>query len=156
MKIHSSLMTVLLGATLLAFPVSQASAQSTMKECAAEWQKMKAAKTTGGKTYKEFSKGCMSKSSAAPAAAPAPAPAAAKPATAPAPAAAKPAAPAPAAKMAKPAAAPATGGRAGEIARERACGADWKADKAANKIPAGMKWPQYWSECDKRKKAAGM
>jgi hypothetical protein len=157
MKIYSSLTTVLLGATLLAFPVSQAGAQSTMKECAAEWQKMKAAKATGGKTYKDFSKECMSKSSAAPAAAPAaakPAPAAAKPVPAPAPAAAKPAA-APAATAAKPAA-PATGGRAGEIARERACGADWKADKAANKIPAGMKWPQYWSECDKRKKAAGM
>jgi hypothetical protein len=42
------------------------------------------------------------------------------------------------------------------IARERACGAEWKADKAAGKIQAGMKWPQYWSDCDKRKKAQGM
>jgi hypothetical protein len=42
------------------------------------------------------------------------------------------------------------------IARERACGGEWKADKAAGKIQAGMKWPQYWSECDKRKKAQGM
>ena len=23
-------------------------------------------------------------------------------------------------------------------------------------VPAGMTWPKYWSECDKRKKAAGM
>jgi hypothetical protein len=42
------------------------------------------------------------------------------------------------------------------VARERACGQDWKADKAAGKIPAGTKWPQYWSDCNKRKKAAGM
>ena len=49
-----------------------------------------------------------------------------------------------------------TDGRQAEYARERACGADWKADKAANKVPAGMTWPKYWSECNKRKKAAGM
>jgi hypothetical protein len=47
-------------------------------------------------------------------------------------------------------------GRQAMIARERACGAEWKADKAAGKIPAGMKWPKYWSECNKRKKAQGM
>jgi hypothetical protein len=41
----------------------------------------------------------------------------------------------------------------GGLARERACAAEWKADKAAGKIPAGMKWPQYWSACNKRKKA---
>ena len=49
-----------------------------------------------------------------------------------------------------------TDGRQAEYARERACAADWKADKAANRIPVGMTWPKYWSECDKRKKAAGM
>ena len=27
---------------------------------------------------------------------------------------------------------------------------------AAGKVQAGMTWPQYWSDCDKRKKAAGM
>ncbi len=47
-------------------------------------------------------------------------------------------------------------GRQAMIARERACGAEWKADKAAGKIPAGMKWPKYWSACNKRKKAQGM
>ncbi len=118
---------------------------ATMKECAAQWDKMKADKQTGGKKYKDFSKECMSGSAAAPATTPAPAPAAA----------AKPAEKKPAAKTAdtKPAA---TGGRAAEVARERACAADWKADKAAKKVAADMKWPQYWSECDKRKKAAGM
>jgi hypothetical protein len=42
------------------------------------------------------------------------------------------------------------------VARERACGQDWKADKEAGKVPKGMTWPKYWSECDKRKKAEGM
>jgi hypothetical protein len=42
------------------------------------------------------------------------------------------------------------------VARERACGVDWKADKAAGKVAAGMTWPKYWSDCDKRKKAEGM
>ncbi|MFZ1923047.1 MAG: hypothetical protein WA280_15130 [Xanthobacteraceae bacterium] len=41
------------------------------------------------------------------------------------------------------------------VARERACGADWKAAKAAGKT-AGQKWPQFWSACNKRKKAEGM
>jgi hypothetical protein len=79
------------------------------------------------------------------------APTTAAPATAaPAPAAT----PAPATTTAKPATGSA--GRQAMIARERACGAEWKADKAAGKIQAGMKWPQYWSACDKRKKAEGM
>ena len=34
------------------------------------------------------------------------------------------------------------------------CGAEWKAAKAAGKIEKGMKWPQYWSACNKRLKAA--
>ena len=43
-------------------------------------------------------------------------------------------------------------GRAAATERQRACGAEWKADKAAGKIQKGMKWPQYWSACNKRKK----
>jgi len=114
----------------------------TMKECAAEWDKMKAANQTGGMKYRDFTKQCMS-GGAAPVGA---APARTTPTTA---------APAPAAGGAAPTAAGKTG-RQAMIARERACGAEWKADKAAGKIPAGQKWPQYWSECDKRKKAQGM
>jgi hypothetical protein len=95
--------------------------------------------------YRDFTKQCMS-GEAAPAAGTAPAPAAT-----PAPAAEKPAA------GAAPAAQPgAKHGREAMIARERACGAEWKADKAAGKIQEGMKWPQYWSACNKRKKAEGM
>ena len=107
----------------------------TMKECAAEWDKMKAANQTGTMKYRDFTKQCMSGGAAPVGAAPAPS----TPTTA------------------APGAGPAgKTGRQAMIARERACGAEWKADKAAGKIPAGQKWPQYWSECDKRKKAQGM
>ncbi len=137
MKVRFLIASGVLFAALASTGMSVPAQAKSMKDCAAEWDKMKAANQTGGKTYKEFSKECMSggatgsPTTAAPAA-PAPTPAAA------------PAKPAP------------SGGRQAMIARERACGADWKADKAAGKIPAGMKWPQYWSECNKRKKAAGM
>ena len=110
----------------------------TLKECAAQWDQMKAANQTGGMKYRDFTKQCMSGAAAPVGAAPAPATAA----------------PAPAAGAAK----PVTGspGRQAMIARERACGAEWKAEKAAGRIQAGMKWPQYWHECDARKKAQGM
>lgn len=47
---------------------------------------------------------------------------------------------------------------AGQIAareRQKKCGAEWKAAKAAGKIEKGMKWPQYWSACNKRLKGGG-
>jgi hypothetical protein len=131
----------LAGAAVL-IPTAAAQAK-TMKECAAEWDKMKAANQTGGMKYRDFTKQCMSGASTPQANTPAVAPAA--PASGPASATTTPAK-------------PTTGspGRQAMIARERACGAEWKADKAAGRIPAGQKWPQYWSECDKRKKAQGM
>ena len=46
----------------------------------------------------------------------------------------------------------------GQIAareRQKKCGAEWKAAKAAGKIEKGMKWPQYWSACNKRLKGGG-
>jgi hypothetical protein len=134
------IVAALAGAAALVPVAAQA---KTMKECAAEWDKMKAANQTGGMKYRDFTKQCMSGTAAPQATTPA------APATA---------APAPAAGAATTTAKPATGspGRQAMIARERACGAEWKADKAAGKIPAGQKWPQYWSACDKRKKAQGM
>ena len=99
----------------------------TMKECAAQWQEMKAAGQTAGMKYRDFSKQCMSGEAAA-----APLPPAAEPA-------------------AKP-----SGGRAAMVSRMRACGAEWKTAKAEGKVPAGQKWPQFWSACNKRKKAEGM
>jgi hypothetical protein len=44
---------------------------------------------------------------------------------------------------------------AGQIAardRQKKCGAEWKEAKAAGKVEKGMKWPQYWSACNKRLK----
>jgi hypothetical protein len=34
--------------------------------------------------------------------------------------------------------------------RQKKCGAEWKEAKAADKVQKGMKWPQYWSACNKR------
>jgi len=39
--------------------------------------------------------------------------------------------------------------------RQKKCGAEWKVAKAAGKIEKGMKWPQYWSACNKRLKSGG-
>ncbi len=122
----------------------------TAKECSAKYQAAKAAGTLSGMKWIDFRKAECG--AAAPAATPPPA--AEKPAPTPPPAAEKPAALPPAAATAEKK--QATGGRAAMIARERACGAEWKAAKAAGTRPPGMKWPQYWSECDKRKKAEGM
>jgi hypothetical protein len=126
----------------------------TMSECSAKYKAAKSAGTLNGMKWNDFRKAqCGSEASAAPAAAAAPAPA---PSPAPAAAAPAPAAPAPAATAAEPGKKPVSAGRQAMVARERACGADWKAAKAAGKIPTGQKWPQYWSECNKRKKAEGM
>ncbi len=112
----------------------------TAKECSAKYQAAKAAGTLNGMKWNDFRKAeCGGEA----------------PAPTPPPAAEKPAAPPPAAAAAAEKK-PATGGRAAMIARERACGAEWKAAKAAGTRPPGMKWPQYWSDCDKRKKAEGM
>jgi hypothetical protein len=50
---------------------------------------------------------------------------------------------------------PPTAGQIALRARLKKCGAEWRADKAAGKIEKGMKWPVYWSACNKRLKAAG-
>ena len=115
----------------------------TTKECSAKYQAAKAAGTLNGQKWNDFRK-AQCAADAAPAAA--------------APTLPPPVAPPPAAEKAAPAttAAKPSGGREAMYARERACGAEWKEAEAAGKIPAGQKWPQYWSECNKRKKAEGM
>lgn len=35
--------------------------------------------------------------------------------------------------------------------RQKKCGAEWKVAKAAGKT-GGLKWPQYWSQCNTRLK----
>lgn len=111
--------------------------QKTVKACTEEWQKNKADNQAKGITEKAYVEKCRADSAKPPAATTTTAPAA--PTAAPKTTTKKPADP-----------------KEAEHARERACGADWKAEKAAGKVPAGMTWPKYWSECDKRKKAAGM
>jgi hypothetical protein len=156
-----------------------AGSQSKMKVCADEWNAKKAANEAGGLKYRDFVKECLSRTATAPEpaphtaapAAPAPAPAPAATATPPAsqPPAAKPPAgprtatpaPEPAPSTAAKPSTPSTtnkpaDGRQAMYARERACGADWKADKAAGKIEQGQTWPKYWSACNARKKAEGM
>ncbi len=115
----------------------------TTKECSAKYQAAKTAGTLNGMKWNDFRKAQCGADAAPAAAAPTP-----PPPLLPPPAAEK---PAPATTAAKP-----SGGREAMYARERACGAEWKAAKAAGKIPVGQKWPQYWSECNKRKKAEGM
>ena len=47
-------------------------------------------------------------------------------------------------------------GRQAMIERERACGKEWRENKAAGKIEKGQTWPRYWSACNTRMKAQGM
>ena len=51
---------------------------------------------------------------------------------------------------------PVSPGRQAMLNRMHACSAEWKTMKAEGKRPAGMKWPQFWHECDQREKAKGM
>ena len=66
-------------------------------------------------------------------------------------AAAQTAQPAPEKKAAKPKKPPSAGMLAMRE-RQKKCGAEWKEAKAAGKIEKGMKWPKYWSACNKRLK----
>jgi len=129
--------SVTIGLLTLSSPVF--AQQKTEKVCIEEWRAKKAADTTFKTTQKAFVADCRK-------------PVVAKPA---APATAATPAPAPATKSAPAATVKPKDGTAAMRARQKACGADWKADKAAGKS-GGLTWPKYWSECDKRKKAAGM
>lgn len=50
---------------------------------------------------------------------------------------------------------PLTPGQIAARERMKKCAAEWKEAKAAGKVEKGMKWPQYWSACNKRLKSAG-
>jgi hypothetical protein len=50
---------------------------------------------------------------------------------------------------------PPTPGQIAARARQKKCGAEWRAAKAAGKVEKGMTWPKYWSACNKRLKAGG-
>ena len=120
-----------------------AAADNVMKVCGAKYQAAKTAKTLpAGETWNQFLAQCRG-SLAKPAAV-------VTPAAKPVPVAAKPVR----VVAAKPAATPGqpSAAQAAMYARERQCGAQWRADKAANKVAAGETWPQYWSACNKRLK----
>ena len=50
---------------------------------------------------------------------------------------------------------PVSAGQQAMRERQKKCGAEWKQAKAAGKIEKGMRWPKYWSACNKRLKAGG-
>lgn len=141
-------------AFIFAMPVQAA----TMSECAAQWKALKDARQAEGKTYREFSKTCMGGTRTAQAAT--------KPDTSKdndlakqagasdvGTASGKTARPSKKAKDEKSATEPKKKSASPAAQRQRACGAEWKADKAAGKVEKGMTWPKYWSACSKRKKA---
>ncbi|HEY6023885.1 MAG TPA: hypothetical protein VIV34_06865 [Pseudolabrys sp.] len=46
---------------------------------------------------------------------------------------------------------------AGQLAareRQKKCAVEWKEAKAAGKVEKGTTWPKFWSDCNKRLKAA--
>ncbi len=49
---------------------------------------------------------------------------------------------------------PFTPGQIAAHKRQKACGMQWRSEKANNTLPVGMKWPQYWSQCNAKMKAA--
>ena len=148
-----------------------ARAETVMQQCGQQYQAAKAGGTLNGMSWNQFRTDCAARLKAQPASAtapapvaPAPAPAAAPapvvPAPAPAPATAanplKPAPAAPAPSAAAPGAKPVSAGRAAETTRQRQCGAEWRANKATLVAQTpGLTWPKYWSQCNKRLKAAG-
>lgn len=126
-------------ATAPAAPVV-AKPMSLADDCAAQLKAgLASGKVKAGTKIEDFMKTCKP----TPPAAPVPPAAAAKPVTPPAATAVKPVTP------------PADAGKAAENSRIKQCGVEWKAMKAANKVPAGLTWPKFWSECDARLKAAG-
>lgn len=155
-----------------------------MQQCGQQYQAAKAANTLNGQTWNQYRTECAARikagNTAAPGAAPAPTPAS-TPAPAPTPApASNPLKPTPAATPApapSPAPAPTTTaaapapttappvttsgkpvspGRAAFVARERQCGAEWRANKVSLTAQTpGITWQKYLSQCNTRLKAAG-
>ncbi len=142
MSIRSALMVAGAAAFLALSPAAHA--ESLMKQCAAKWKAAKAAGTTQGMTYLQFSSKCRAELKAKPAAA------------APAAEPAKHAAPAPAGSPVFPTKVnPAYAKESAGKARMHTCLDQYKANKATGGN-AGLKWIQkgggYYSECNKKLK----
>ena len=126
-------------------------AQSVMKQCSEAYRAAKAANQLNGEAWPQFLSHCSAEKSAQ-----AETPATSAPVNAPAAPAVTPvgaAAAAPAAAAPSPAATtpPVV---AVAASRQKQCGAEWRANKAALKAQYGT-WPKYWSACNKRLKAEG-
>ncbi|MEO6609081.1 MAG: hypothetical protein ABIN69_11495 [Aestuariivirga sp.] len=137
-------------------PVTTASG-SFMKDCSASWKAMKAANTTpAGMTWKQF----VAAKCVVAGAAPATPAVAAKATTKATPVIVAPAEPSDTPDD-KPLATADKNGKAftpGQMAAHQRigeCANQWRGLKASNKLPAGTKWPQFWSACNKQLKAAG-
>ncbi len=135
-----------LATAVMLWAVPAMAADNAMKVCGAQYQAAKKANSLpAGQTWNQYLAQCRAGLKTAPAAAsPAASTHALPPAAAPAPvAAARPASHLPGAQS------PAM---VAMHDRQRQCGAQWKTDKAAGKIPAGQTWPKYWSACNTRLK----
>ena len=117
----------------LGFASPTSAADNAMQVCGAKYQAAKKANTLGNQTWAQFLAQCRA-GFAKPAAVAKPAPSA------------KPAA------VVKPASGQPSAAQKAMYEREKQCGAQWRADNAAKKVPAGMTWPKYWSACNKRMK----
>jgi outer membrane biosynthesis protein TonB len=142
---------------------------NVLKECGSQYQAAKAANELGGQSWQEFLKACRARLAEQAK------PAESKPAEAPPPAAESKPTPPPAteAKPAEPTPPPATEAKPVEPPaattppakpdtkstmreREKKCGAEWKStSRELKKTNPKITWPKFWSECNKRLKAAG-
>ena len=150
-----------------ALGLAPAAAQTVMQQCGQQYQAAKAAGSLGGQTWNQYRTECAARMKAQPASATDTTPtdaAAGTSAAAPAnplkPSPAVAATPAAAPAAPSPAAAPSgkqtSPGRVAFVARERQCGTEWKANKAALVAQTpGLTWPKYLSQCNTRLKAAG-
>jgi len=153
---------------------------NVLKECGSQYQAAKAANELAGQSWQDFLKACRarlaeqatpteakpaeSKPAEAKPETPPPAAAESKPTPPPAAEARPPEpAPAPVTQAKPPQMAPATEGakpaadaKTAMRERQKKCAAEWKAKKAElKKTDAKITWPKYWSECNKKLKAAG-
>jgi len=144
---------LLLVAGLAVSAGSPAAAQAVMLRCGQQYQSAKAAGTLNGMGWSQFRTECAARLKAQPADAAA---AASIPAAAPAATATPPSAAGGSVSAPPQAAVPASAGRAAMLARQKQCGAEWRAQKATLVAQTpGLKWPSYWSQCNTRLKAAG-
>ena len=140
----------LLGAGWITVTVSPALAESVVQQCGQQYQTAKAAGTLNGMTWGEYRTDCTARLKAQPASI------STAPAAEPTVGAAAVVAPSSATEAATAPKAPISAGRAAMVARERQCGAEWRSTKVTLVAQTpGLKWPQYWSQCNTRLKAAG-